>query len=149
MASISFLAGPVTHVDRVSSTYGSVRDGHGSIRTAHRLMFRLDGKAAVYDGVADLSVGDPATAAGIVKNGPFQALAVRNDATGIVFGRSGLPEMIIGGIIGLISLIAVQGHFVLGLPIAALAAWVIKRGLLVRNARNALLSPDAVPAHPY
>ncbi len=141
MASLTIISGSVTHLDRVSSTHGSVSHGRGSIQTTHALMFRLDGKPAMYLGVADLSVGDPATAAGLTTNGAFKALAVRNDATGLVFGRSGWPEMIVGGIVLLIALLAFQANLILGLAIGALGGWIFRRGLLVRGARQMLLAP--------
>lgn len=105
MASHSLLQGVVTHLDRLSTTSGQMRNGHGQIQTNHATIFRLDNQPVLYEAYADLTVGDPATASGRVKNGQFCALAVRNDSTHLVYGQSMTGTLVLAGILVLVGLL--------------------------------------------
>src|SRR5690606_25996199 len=84
MASLTLLSGTTSHVSRITNTQGQMSNGQGQIQTRHQTTSRLDNRPAYFRGVVDLGEGEPASAAGIDRNGMFHALAVRNDSTGLI-----------------------------------------------------------------
>lgn len=143
MASPTLLRGVVTHVDRLTNLSG---DGRG-IGTDHSMVFRIDQRAVLYEGYADLTIGDPATAAGRYRNGQFRALAVRNDTTHLVYGRTMTGALVLAGIFLFIALISMPFGVVplIGGGWLGHHAWHVRQAReMLRGGRNA--SPGQVLA---
>lgn len=146
MASPTLLSGTVTHLDRMASTSGEIRNGRGQIRTDHATSFRLDNRPVVFRGLADLGDGEPAVAAGYDRNGQFSALAVRNDSTGLIYHTTSLPYLLLGGFLLGIGLLMMLAGVSFGFVLAAAGALIARPGVRARQAR-ALLVASRAPAH--
>lgn len=138
MASPTLLTGAVTHLERITSTTGSMQNGNGQIRTDHVTTFRLDNRPVRFNGVPDLGANENATAAGYARNGIFDALAVRNESTGLVYGHSGMALMVAGVILGLLGFFTLS--VLIGWVILPMGAWLGLKGYRQREARALLLA---------
>jgi hypothetical protein len=103
-------------------------EGHGNGPILNHLAgFRVDGKPVVLRTrqMASIKHGDEVVAAGGMKNGTLEAIALRNVTTGATYGPPIVPPAILIGIMGLIGLstLGLLGLGYLILAIAAFAGW--------------------------
>ncbi|KAK0339821.1 hypothetical protein LTR94_033040, partial [Friedmanniomyces endolithicus] len=103
--------------------------GHGAGHIVNQIaVFRVDGKSVAFKSRSLISIkdGDVVAAAGALKNGTLEALAVRNITTGAVYAHNLIMPAVLTGLLGLISLMTV-GIFVgyLGLAATAFVGWRI------------------------
>lgn len=104
--------------------HGAVSEGHvgrngGTIRSGHALAFRVDDRSVQIKlpDLPDVQDGEMVTLAGRVRNGTFQALALRNDRTRAVYAIPAMPGYVMGGLmvaVGLPLLFILVGVFFIG-----------------------------------
>ncbi|HOY77479.1 MAG TPA: hypothetical protein PLN33_06710 [Hyphomonadaceae bacterium] len=102
--------------------------------------FRVDNRVVVYRGrdFPSLREGDEVVAAGDLKNGTLDAIALRNMTTGASYGPPLVAPMILTGVLALIGLMAIGLPLGLGYIILAAAAFVGFRIYKVSQAKAAV-----------
>lgn len=94
------LTGTVSHFNQETVLIGSRqnRSGFGTIQSDKEINFRIDNKPVVLrlKQAVHLEDGEKATVAGKEKRGVFQAVAVRNDETGVVYALKTVPILLLG-----------------------------------------------------
>lgn len=122
---LSTLSGIASHLQRGSETVGHMgRDG-GSMHTKQLISLRVNGRPAEIKLVSlpALEDGEAVTLAGREKGGVFQALAMRNDATGAIYTLPTLATWLFGAValmLGLLLLVVLVGVVFIGVGLAAL-----------------------------
>lgn len=101
---------------------------------------RLDNTPVVYRGRDFPSIrdGDEIVAAGDMKNGTLDAIALRNVSTGATYGPPLAAPMALTGVMGLIGLMAIGLPLGLGYIILAIAAFIGFRIYQVSAAKTAV-----------
>jgi hypothetical protein len=112
------LSGVVSHVNRVSSTGGV---GTYGVQTSHRLQFRVDNRPAWYEGSPNIAEGEHVTLVGQQKD-EFKAVALRNDATQIVY-RTHVMRFL-----GFAKTV-----LVIGALLGCVGVWMIAQGLMMAD----------------
>lgn len=125
---VDVVKGQASDLGRGSDTT-IVNQGHGAGHIVNQIaVFRVDGKSVAFKSRSLISIkdGDVVAAAGALKNGTLEALAVRNITTGAVYAHNLIMPAVLTGLLGLISLMTV-GIFVgyLGLAATAFVGWRI------------------------
>lgn len=100
-------------------TEGHIGKNGGSVRTGHALAFRVDDRSVQIKlpAMPDVQDGETVTLTGRVKNGTFQALALRNDRTRAIYATPAMPGYIMGGLmtaVGFPLLFVFVGVFFIG-----------------------------------
>jgi len=98
---LTTLTGAISGVRHSTETVGQMGRNGGSVRTGQVLAFRVGERSAQIKlpNVPDVKDGDSVTLAGRVKNGVFEALALRNDATAAIYRTPPLPGYVLGGLL--------------------------------------------------
>lgn len=97
--SLTTMTGVVSGIRHAPVTEGVIGKSGGSVRTGHALAFRVDDRSVQIKlpNMPDVQDGETVTLAGRVKNGTFQALALRNDRTRAIYATPAMPGYIMGG----------------------------------------------------
>lgn len=111
---------------------------NGAVITNQLSGFRVDNKAVVYRGrdFPSIHEGDEVVAAGEMKNGTLQAMAVRNATTGATYGPPLIYPIILTSALALIGLMSIS--IGLGYVVLAVAAFVGFRIMKVSAAKTAV-----------
>jgi len=98
--SLATLSGVVTGIRHSTETVGHVGKGGGQIHTGQVLTFRIDDQPAQIKlkDMPDIREGERVTLAGRLKNGTFQALALRNDQTRAIYAMPAVAGYVMGGL---------------------------------------------------
>ena len=117
--SLTTLSGIVSGIRHASVTEGQIGKNGGSVRTGHALAFRVNDRSVQIKlpEMPDVQDGEEVTLAGRVKNGVFQALAMRNDRTRAVYATPAMPGYVMGGLmaaVGVPLLFVFVGVFFIG-----------------------------------
>jgi hypothetical protein len=131
------VSGRVTHAAQVSETHGQIHDGRGTIRTFHKMKFRIDNKPAFFQGEASIGDGDTVTVAAVAK-GELRALALRNESTGIEYGSPTILYYIMGSFTVVLGLLTLA--FLVGFPILGAGGWLFYSGWRNKEALQLLRS---------
>ncbi len=142
---LSIISGSVSHVSSSTTVSGQMYADRGTVRTTHKLHFRVNGRSAVFSGTPNVADGDVVTLAGIDKGGEFKALALRNESTGVAYpGPTTL--VYVGGILFL--LLGIPFSVILiGIPFAGFGAYLLYAGYRNQQA-NQLLQASPRPSVP-
>jgi len=129
------ISGTATNVNLGSQLAYAPTAKYGPVAVQQHLVnFRLNGRAVrikVTDS-ASISEGDHLVASGKEKQGTLEALAVKNLTTGALH-HNPYQMPLIGGIVALVISIPLM-FMLIGIPLAAIAAWVIYRSIQIKNA---------------
>jgi hypothetical protein len=132
---LQIVSGTATNVNLGSQLAYAPTAKYGPVAVQQHLVnFRLNGRPVrikVTDS-ASISEGDRLVAAGKEKQGTLEALAVKNVTTGAIH-HNPYQMPLIGGIVALVISIPLM-FMLIGIPLAAIAAWVIYRSLQIKNA---------------
>ncbi len=111
---------------------------NGAVITNQLAGFRVDNKAVVYRGrdFPSIREGDDIVAAGEMKNGTLQAMAVRNATTGATYGPPLIYPIVLTSALALIGLMSL--NIGLGYVVLAIAAFVGFRIMRVSAAKTAV-----------
>jgi len=117
--SLTTMTGVVSGIRHAPVTEGVIGKSGGSVRTGHALAFRVDDRSVQIKlpNMPDVQDGETVTLAGRVKNGTFQALALRNDRTRAIYATPAMPGYIMGGLmlaVGFPLLFILVGVFFIG-----------------------------------
>lgn len=117
--SLTTLTGSASGIRLAPATEGVFGKNGGSVRTGAALAFRIDDRSVQIKlpNVPDIQDGEQVTVAGRMKNGVFQALAMRNDRTRAVYATPAMPGYIMGGLmtaVGIPLLFILVGVFFIG-----------------------------------
>lgn len=117
--SLTTLSGIVSGIRHASVTEGHIGKNGGSVRTGHALAFRVNDQSVQIKlpNMPDVQDGEEVTLAGRVKNGTFQALAMRNNRTRAVYATPAMPGYVMGGLmaaVGIPLLFIFVGVFFIG-----------------------------------
>ena len=132
------LRGIASHLGRGSDNTVIAR-GNGAAHIVNQIAsFRIDGKPVQFKSrtLVSISDGDEVIAAGPMKNGTLEALAVRNISTGAVYGHDLVFPAILTVALALLGLMSLSMG--IGYIILAIAAWVAWRLWIVRTAAQAV-----------
>ncbi|MBN8829508.1 MAG: hypothetical protein J0G94_02500 [Sphingomonadales bacterium] len=96
--SLTTMTGVVSGIRHAPVTEGHIGKNGGSVRTGHALAFRVDHRSVQIKlpNMPDVQDGETVTLAGRVKNGTFQALALRNDRTRAIYATPAMPGYVMG-----------------------------------------------------
>lgn len=117
--SLTTMTGVVSGIRHAPVTEGHIGKNGGSVRTGHALAFRVDDRSVQIKlpVMPDVQDGETVTLAGQLKNGTFQALALRNDRTRAIYATPAMPGYIMGGLmtaVGFPLLFILVGVFFIG-----------------------------------
>jgi len=117
--SLTTMTGVVSGIRHAPVTEGVIGKSGGSVRTGHALAFRVDDRSVQIKlpNMPDVQDGETVTLAGRVKNGTFQALALRNDRTRAIYATPAMAGYIMGGLmtaVGFPLLFILVGVFFIG-----------------------------------
>ncbi|MFK8036369.1 MAG: hypothetical protein AB8B94_19730 [Hyphomicrobiales bacterium] len=132
----SILSGKVSHLSTTSTVSGSVKRGKGDVNTSHKMDFRVDGQAAVFNSSVNIAVGDDVTLVGNIKRGELRVRALRNEETGVIYSEMTTLAYVIGSI-GIIAGL-IFAVFIIGIPIFVAGVWLIFEGRKNQAAINSL-----------
>lgn len=113
---------------------------NGAVLVNQLAGFRVDNKPVVYRGrdFPSIHEGDEIVAAGEMKNGTLQAMAVRNVSTGATYGPPLTAAIILTAMLALIGLMSLSMPLGFGYIILAIAAFVGFRIMKVSSAKTAV-----------
>lgn len=151
---VTVISGVVTNVSRGTDHSYAATSQHGPVAIQNQLInFRIDNKPILFRTrtLASMNDGDTVAAAGSVKNGTLEAIAIRNLSTGASYHPPTVVAMVLAAVLILIGipLIAVLG---LGLLFVGYGGFVLYKAIRVRKAAAMLCTitpagaPPAVPA---
>ncbi|WP_443971441.1 hypothetical protein [Sphingobium sp. CR28] len=117
--SLTTMTGVVSGIRHAPVTEGVIGKSGGSVRTGQALAFRVDDRSVQIKlpNMPDVQDGETVTLAGRIKNGTFQALALRNDRTRAIYSTPAMPGYIMGGLmtaVGFPLLFILVGVFFIG-----------------------------------
>lgn len=132
------LRGAASHLGRGSDNTVIAR-GDGAAHIVNQIAsFRIDNKPVNFKSrtLVSISDGDEVIAAGPMKNGTLEALAVRNISTGAFYGHDLVFPTILTVALALLGLMSLSMG--IGYIILAIAGWVAWRLWIVRSAAQAV-----------
>jgi hypothetical protein len=126
-------SGKVTNLTESTHTSGRIGQNavtgtvQGKTSSKQLYSFRIDSRPIAFESKNPISIsdGDLVTCAGPQSGGVIQAMKLRNDSTGIVYGHSPVLVLLgmIGVFIGATMLTATGVGAILGIPLLFVAAW--------------------------
>lgn len=121
--------GRATDIEKGSDfSYAATSDGPMPIKD-QIAAFRIDNKPVVFRtrSFPSIKEGDEVVAAGAMKNGTLQAVALRNASTGATYGPPLAMPIILASLLALVGVMSISLPLGLGYIILAIAAFVFFR----------------------
>lgn len=145
---LTVLSGHATNVSLGSDYSYAATSQHGPVAIKNQLVsMRLDSKPVLFRTrtLPSISDGDQVAAAGTIKNGTLEALAVRNITTGASYYPGTMSVIVLSALLILLGLplIAFLGF---GLLFIGLGVWFLMRAFRVRNAVTLIEQQSATVA---
>ena len=122
---LTIISGVVSGIRHSTETVGQIGKNGGSVKTGQVLAFRVDDRSAQIklQDMPDIRDGERVTLAGRMKNGTFQALAMRNDQTRAISAIPSTAGYIMGGL--MVALGLPLSFVLIGLPFLIFGAYTL------------------------
>jgi len=145
LITVSGLADNVQQETEVYGAQSSAYTGATRMHSRKLINFRVGNKPVTMKlkSTIDIAPGDSVTAVGTDKRGILQAVAVRNDNTGVVYAFSPLLLIGAGVVVTLIGIAMLS--IVIGFVFAPMGVYLTYKGLQTRKA-VAMLASSPLPA---
>ena len=142
MDKLAVISGEVSNVGMKCRIFGFSNYKTVIVDDNHKTAFRVNGKPAIFVGTISVSDGDQVSFVGVKNGGEFQALALRNDSTQVLYALPSDAFYWNGGFVMVLGVIAIStailGLLFFGIALIFYGALVVLEGHNNRIARDML-----------
>ena len=142
MDKLSVISGEVSNVGMKCRIFGRSKYQTVIVNDNYKTSFRVNGMPAFFVGTISVSDGDQVSLVGLKNGGEFQALALRNDSTQVLYALPSDAFYWNGGFVMMLGLVAIctamLGFLFFGIALVFYGALVVLEGHNHRIAQHIL-----------